>query len=174
MSQVLTCQVTELYLRLMRLYAIVQVCFVPMPSISLHLFVMVLLLKFGFGFVLLFCSMPRSSPLDGPLPSPDVFASLGFRPFRVKVHGFLHVDLRERFGFAQVPTEQLESVTGQKRRAESGRSTRYNRVTQLVDQKGFYGDPDLLSHVWPTDPESTDISLDLHCQVRVGHTACMT
>jgi hypothetical protein len=158
----------------MRLYAIVQVCFVPVPSISLHLFVMVLLLKFGFSFVLLFCSMPRSSPLDGSLPSPNVFASLGFRPFGVKVHGFLHVDLRERFGFTQVPAEQLESVTGQKRRAESGRSARYNRANQLVDQTRFHRVPDLLSHVWSTDPESTDISLDLHCQVRVGHTACET
>ena len=93
---------------------------------------MVFLFKFGFGFVLLFCSMPRSSPLDGPFPSPDVFASLGFRPFGVKVHGFLHVDLRERFGFAQVPAEQLQSVTGQERRAESSRSARYNRLNQLV------------------------------------------
>jgi hypothetical protein len=174
MSQSLTCIVTGLYLRLMRLYVIVQVCFVPMPSISLHLFVMVLLLKFGFGFVLLFCSMPRSSPLDSPFPTPDVLASLSFRPFRVEVHGFLHVDLRKRFGFAQVPAEQLESVTGQKRRAERGRSARYNRANQLVDQTRFYRVPDLLSHVWPTDPETTDISLNLHCQVRVGHTACKT
>lgn len=135
---------------------------------------MILLLKLGFGFVLIFGSMPRSSPFDGPFPSPDVLASLSFRPFRVEVHGFLHVDFGQRFGFAQVPAEQLQSVTGQERRAESGRSARYNRVNQLVDQTRFYRDPDLLSHVWSADPESTDIGLNLHCQVRVGHTACMT
>jgi hypothetical protein len=45
----------------------------------------------------------------------------------------LHVDFGQRFGFAQVPTEQLQSMTGQKRRAESSRSARCNRVNRLVD-----------------------------------------
>jgi hypothetical protein len=101
---------------------------------------MVLLFKLGLGFILIFCRVPRSSPLDGPFPSSDVFQSLGFGPFGIKVHGFLHVDLRERLGFGQVPTEQLESVAGQERRTQSGRSAQVEQsISAFCRENGSAG-----------------------------------
>lgn len=59
----------------------------------IHLVVAILLLKLGLCLVLFFRRVPRSSSFDGSLPSPDILQSLGLGPLRVKVHGFLHVDL---------------------------------------------------------------------------------